>query len=168
MGLSPSGAPQQLAPVGPGHGSYQPRAAESELGCSWRRAEECCGHNVTAMTPQPTVNRELQARSLCYALALSTAACGLVALSSWANDTRLGAPLYWAWILTGVQVLALWAAGKRRWWAWLLGAGVQPVWIVYALFTGQVGFVPGCLISAAVQLHNFLAIGRRQLSPAGS
>ena len=111
------------------------------------------------MRPQPTVRRDDSGRRLAAAVALSAAACGLVAWTSWTSDTRLGAPLYWAWILTGLQVVALWAAGRRQWWAWLLGAGVQPVWIIYAILTGQVGFVPGCLISAVVQVHNFLRAG---------
>ena len=111
------------------------------------------------MRPQPTARRDDRGRRLIVAVALSTAACGMVAWTSWTNDTRLGAPLYWAWILTGLQVVALWAAGRRQWWAWLLGASVQPVWITYAILTGQLGFVPGCLISAAVQVHNFLRAG---------
>lgn len=41
----------------------------------------------------------------------------LVVLSAWQTDSKLGAPLYWAWVLTGLQVVALWAAGRRRWWA---------------------------------------------------
>jgi uncharacterized YccA/Bax inhibitor family protein len=109
--------------------------------------------------PQPTIRRDDCGRRLAVAVALSAGACGLVVWSAWTSDTRLGAPLYWAWVLTGLQVVALWAAGRKQWWAWLLGAGVQPVWIVYALVTGQVGFVPGCLVSAAVQLHNFLRTG---------
>jgi hypothetical protein len=87
---------------------------------------------------------------------LSASVSLLVVVSSWTTETTLGAPLYWAWVLTGLQVTALWAAGRHRWWAWLLGAGVQPVWIVYAILTGQLGFIPGCLVSAAVQVRNFL------------
>jgi hypothetical protein len=59
-------------------------------------------------------------------------------------------------LLTGLQVLALWGAGTKRWWGWLLGAAVQPPWIAYALLTSQLGFIPGCVISAVVQTHNFL------------
>ncbi len=33
---------------------------------------------------------------------------------------------------------------------------MQPLWIVYALLTGQPGVVPGCLVSSAVQVRNFL------------
>lgn len=87
---------------------------------------------------------------------LSAAVSLLVVVSSLTTETTLGAPLYWAWVLTGLQVTALWAAGRHRWWAWLLGAGVQPVWIVYAILTGQLGFIPGCVVSAAVQVRNFL------------
>jgi len=73
-----------------------------------------------------------------------------------ATDTPRGAPQYWPWLLTGLQVLALWAAGAGRWWGWLLGAAVQLPWISYALVTGQLGFIPGCAVSAAVQTHSFL------------
>jgi hypothetical protein len=76
----------------------------------------------------------------------------VVVISAWYSESRLGAPLYWTWVLTGIQVLALWAAGRRHWWAWLLGAAVQLPWIAYALLTDQHGFVPGCLLSAAVQV----------------
>jgi len=79
-----------------------------------------------------------------------------VVLSSWGVETRLGVPHWWSWLLTGLQVTALWAAGSKRWWGWLLGAAVQPPWIVYALLTDQLGFVPGCAVSAAVQTYSFL------------
>lgn len=111
------------------------------------------------MRTQPTCRRDDRGRRLAVAVVLSAGASGLVVWSALTTDTRLGAPPYWAWALTGIQVVALWAAGRKRWWAWLLGAGVQPVWIVYALLTGQVGFIPGCLVSAAVQVYNFLRPG---------
>jgi hypothetical protein len=103
---------------------------------------------------------------LAGAIALSAGGCALVVWSADGGESRLGAPAYWAWLLTGLQVLGLWAAGRRLWWAWLLGAGVQPVWIVYAVLTSQLGFVPGCLVSAAVQLRNFLCAGQPRSKPA--
>ena len=72
---------------------------------------------------------------------MSLALCALVAVTALQGQTRFGAPSYWAWVLTGIQVLALWAAGEKRSWGWLLGASVQPVWITYAIFTGQLGFI---------------------------
>jgi hypothetical protein len=82
-----------------------------------------------------------------------------VVITAAATDAPLGAPPYWPWLLTGLQVLALWSAGGGRWWGWLLGATVQLPWIAYALVTGQLGFIPGCAVSAVVQAHSFLAVG---------
>jgi hypothetical protein len=79
-----------------------------------------------------------------------------VVASSARDDSSLGAPALWPWLLTGLQVLSLWAAGRRHWWAWLLGGAVQLPWIAYAVMTDQVGFIPGCAISASVQLYSFL------------
>ncbi len=74
------------------------------------------------------------------------------------NESNLGAPQFWPWLLTGLQVLALWSAGTGRWWGWLLGGTVQIPWVAYALVTAQLGFIPGCAVSAAVQTHSFLRI----------
>ena len=79
-----------------------------------------------------------------------------VLASSAQDESALGAPDYWPWLLTGLQVLSLWAAGRRHWWAWLLGGSVQLPWIAYAVVTDQVGFIPGCGISASVQIYSFL------------
>jgi hypothetical protein len=79
-----------------------------------------------------------------------------VVVSSVTNDSPLGAPALWPWLLTGLQVFSLWAAGRRHWWAWLLGGSVQLPWIAYAVMTGQVGFIPGCAVSASVQTYSFL------------
>lgn len=73
-----------------------------------------------------------------------------------ADTSAIGAPGIWPWVLTGLQVLALWSAGRHHWWGWLLGGSVQLPWIAYALVTGQIGFIPGCVISAAVQLYSSL------------
>lgn len=84
-------------------------------------------------------------------------ALSLVIVASASQDqSALGAPTAWPWILTGLQVVALWSAGRRLWWGWLLGGLVQLPWIAYAVLTGQVGFVPGCSASACVQIYSFL------------
>ncbi|TDD68893.1 hypothetical protein E1262_14180 [Jiangella aurantiaca] len=92
---------------------------------------------------------------LAWGALLSLAGSAAVVASAWGSGSRIGAPSYWPWLLTGIQVLALWSAGSERWWGWLLGAAVQPPWIAYALVTGQFGFIPGCTISAAVQANSF-------------
>lgn len=121
------------------------------------------------MEPQRTTTTTgVRRHWLLGALVSSAVACGLVVWSAAASATSLGAPAEWAWILTGLQVFALWSAGRDHHWAWLLGTAVQPVWITYAMLTGQAGFVLGCLVSAAVQLHNYLVIGEGSgPAPAG-
>ena len=63
----------------------------------------------------------------------------------------------WPWVLTSLQVLGLWAAGRGLRFGWLLGGTVQVPWIVYALATSQIGFIPGCVVSACVQLYSYVA-----------
>jgi hypothetical protein len=111
----------------------------------------------------PWAQSEAWHRLACAGL-LSLAGSAAVAATAWGSETRIGAPSYWPWLLTGLQVLALWAAGTKKWWGWLLGASVQPLWIAYALVTGQLGFIPGCAISAAVQTYSF-ARGSRLVGP---
>jgi hypothetical protein len=81
-------------------------------------------------------------------------------VSAWGDETGLGAPEMWPWLLTGLQVLALWSAGRKRWWGWLLGGMVQLPWIAYAWMTDQIGFIPGCAISALVQVVAFVRNGQ--------
>jgi hypothetical protein len=109
------------------------------------------GHNRG--TAQGTTPRRL---GLLGFFGLSLAITGLLVLSAWREATTLGAPGYWTWLLTGLQVFALWGAGTKQRWGWLLGAAVQPPWIAYALLTGQLGFIPGCVISGVVQTYSFL------------
>lgn len=104
---------------------------------------------------------------LAVAASFSLATCVAVVVTGWLTDTRLGAPLYWPWMLTGLQVLALWSAGSGRRWGWLLGAAVQPPWIAYAVVTDQLGFIPGCAVSAAVQTVSFLRQARRPRGRGG-
>lgn len=96
---------------------------------------------------------------LVWATSATLGLCVLVVATASGDDSALGAPPYWAWLLTGLQVTALWAAGTGRRWGWLVGGSVQLPWIAYALMTSQFGFIPGCLASASVQLYSFLRTG---------
>lgn len=97
-------------------------------------------------------------RLFCAAVGALGLSILVVMTAAW-TDTPLGAPPIWAWLLTGLQVLALRSAGTARWWGWLLGAAVQVPWIAYAVVTGQLGFIAGCAVSAVVQTRNFLEAG---------
>jgi len=93
--------------------------------------------------------------------ALASLGLSISVLATSGGVGPLGAPLYWPWLLTGLQVLALWSSGTNRWWGWLLGGAVQPAWMAYAVVTGQLGFLPGCAVSACVQIHAFIRRSRR-------
>jgi hypothetical protein len=106
--------------------------------------------------PRPAPTAGGRAFRLTGAVALSAGLSAGIVLTSLSAVTRLGVPDWWPWLLTGLQVTALWAAGTKRWWGWLLGASVQAPWIVYAVLTDQLGFIPGCAVSAAVQAYSYL------------
>ena len=107
--------------------------------------------------PRNSIRPRLQENHpLRVGLAASLGLSIAVVVSSAADESSLGSPALWPWLLTGLQVLALWAAGRRLWWAWLLGACIQLPWIAYALMTHQIGFIPGCAISAVVQTYSYL------------
>jgi hypothetical protein len=100
--------------------------------------------------------RFIAGRRLAVGLAGAVTLSIAVLVSAMDDASGLGAPGAWPWLLTGLQVLALWSAGRRLWWGWLLGGMVQIPWIAYASMTGQIGFIPGCAISASVQIFAFL------------
>ena len=89
------------------------------------------------------------------ALGVTSIVACIVATST-GDSSPLGAPAYWAWVLTGLQVMALRIAASGNPAGWLFGASIQLPWITYAFVTAQFGFVPGCLVSAAVQAHGYL------------
>ena len=91
---------------------------------------------VATGTASTVRRRQLRGPLVMGPLGLSIGITLILVFTSSATETRLGAPLYWSWLLTGLQVLALWAAGAEHRWGWLLGASVQPPWIVYAVLFG--------------------------------
>jgi hypothetical protein len=99
-------------------------------------------------------------------LCLCAALCLAVAVSSRTDPGELGAPVYWTWALTGLQVMAMWVAGRGQAWGWMVGSAVQPGWIAYALLTNQLGFIVGCAISTGVQLSAYLRANGSTSRPA--
>jgi hypothetical protein len=99
-------------------------------------------------------------------LCLCVALCLAVTVTSRTDPSELGAPAYWTWALTGLQVAAMGVAGRGRAWGWMVGSAVQPGWIAYALLTNQLGFVIGCAISTGVQLSAYLRANASTGRPA--
>lgn len=60
----------------------------------------------------------------------------------------------WTLVVGGVSGTCLASAGVRS--GWLIMLGMQPMWIAYAVVTGQLGFVLGSVAYAAGQLNGYL------------
>jgi len=58
-------------------------------------------------------------------LIIHIALCLAVAVSSRIDPSELGAPGYWTWDLTGLQVMALWVTGRRYVWGWMVGRALR-------------------------------------------
>lgn len=61
---------------------------------------------------------------------------------------------YWSWLLTAVGVTGLYFAGRKVWWAWLIGLGAQLLWLTYAVATEQWGFIVSAFAYGWVYARN--------------
>lgn len=55
-------------------------------------------------------------------------------------------PLLWSWLLTIVGALGFYLVGRRLLVGWLVCIFSEMLWILYALDTGQYGFIAGAAI----------------------
>lgn len=62
----------------------------------------------------------------------------------------------WSYVLTAVGVLGLLLAGSRKRVGWALGLAAQPLWAIYAVVTGQWGFIVSAVVYGGVYLRNWL------------
>ena len=58
------------------------------------------------------------------------------------------------WILTVVGITGFLLAGRKVWWAWYVNLGCQALWAIYALTTGQYGFLVAAALYTAVFTKN--------------
>lgn len=63
--------------------------------------------------------------------------------------------MLWSYSLAAVGILGIWLAGRKSLWGWAVGVGAQALWIVYALVTGQYGFIVSALAYAAIYGRNW-------------
>ncbi|HEY0771767.1 MAG TPA: hypothetical protein VGD31_15685 [Sphingobacteriaceae bacterium] len=63
---------------------------------------------------------------------------------------------WWSWLLAAIGIFGLYLAGKRNLYGWVIGIGVQVLWIAYAIATRQWGFIASALAYAAVNLRNYI------------
>lgn len=65
--------------------------------------------------------------------------------------------MWWSLLLTAVGVFGLYMAGRKVWWAWLIGLGAQVLWLSYAVSTQQYGFIVSAVAYGWVYGKNALA-----------
>lgn len=74
-------------------------------------------------------------------------------------------PLAWSFLLSAVGIVGILLAGSKRKIGWLVGFFVQPLWIVFAITTGQYGFILNAVIYAVVYARNWLRWRREERPP---
>lgn len=64
--------------------------------------------------------------------------------------------LTWSIILSVIGVLGAWLAGNKSWYGWAIGVFVQVLWAIYAIVTGQYGFLIGCVAFGFIYGRNLI------------
>lgn len=63
--------------------------------------------------------------------------------------------MIWPFVLSALGVLGMYLAGKKLKSGWAVGIFAQVVWIVYAIATGQWGFIPASIAYGYVYIKNW-------------
>lgn len=64
--------------------------------------------------------------------------------------------LVWSFVLSFIGIAGIILAGSKYKLGWLIGLAVQPLWVWFAVSTGQYGFIINAVIYAAVYARNWL------------
>jgi hypothetical protein len=60
----------------------------------------------------------------------------------------------WSWVLACAGIAGMIFIGRKRWQAFLWMIGVECLWIVYSIQTGQHGFILGSIAYMTVYARN--------------
>ena len=64
--------------------------------------------------------------------------------------------LIWSVALAATGILGIYMAGSKNVWGWAVSFGAQSLWIVFALVSGQYGFILSALAYGYVYGRNFI------------
>jgi len=62
--------------------------------------------------------------------------------------------MVWSWVLSIVGVCGLFFIGKRQWWGWVIAFSNECLWTIYAIVTGQYGFIFGAIAYMTIHAKN--------------
>lgn len=63
--------------------------------------------------------------------------------------------MIWSFILAALGIYGIFLAGKKNYWGWAVGFGVQFLWVIFAIVTNQYGFIISAIAYAWVYGKNF-------------
>ena len=64
-----------------------------------------------------------------------------------------------SWFLAALGAAGVYISGKSKW-GWAIGVLYQVLWIIYAYFTHQYGFIAVCIVYAVLYGKNFYEGGK--------
>jgi hypothetical protein len=63
-------------------------------------------------------------------------------------------PQQWSWLLAVLGICGMVFVGRKKWQAFIWLIGVECLWIVFSIQTGQHGFILGSVAYGAVYANN--------------
>lgn len=72
--------------------------------------------------------------------------------------------MIWSIVLSVIGVLGIYLAGKKSKWGWGLGLSAQILWVIFAVTTGQYGFILSALAYGTVYGKNLYQWHREDLT----
>jgi len=64
--------------------------------------------------------------------------------------------LVWSIVLAAIGIVGIYLAGNKSLWGWAVSFGAQILWLVFAVVTGQYGFILSSVVYGWVYGRNFL------------
>jgi nicotinamide riboside transporter PnuC len=67
----------------------------------------------------------------------------------------------WSYILAAGGILQIWLVGKKLKIGWLFGLGTSILWVLFALQTGQYGFIISAAVFGYLHIKNYIDWGKK-------
>lgn len=64
--------------------------------------------------------------------------------------------LIWSLVLSAIGIYGIFLAGSKNIWGWAVSFSAQALWIIFALVTGQYGFILSALVYGWVYGRNYI------------
>ncbi len=69
----------------------------------------------------------------------------------------------WSWILAVIGVTGIFFVGRKSIWGWFVLLFNEVIWMAYAIYTNQYGFIFSALAYAAVYIKSYLHWKREEI-----